>query len=95
MLVKKILEENEFRRWTDVGLAIQAYGKRSLAVIEHLNECLANRDSIHVRLVKGAYWDYEIKEAQRKGMDGYSVFTNKSLTDLNFLIASKALLETP
>lgn len=95
LLVKKILEENEFRRWTDVGLAIQAYGKRSLAVIEHLNECLAKRDSIHVRLVKGAYWDYEIKEAQRKGMDGYSVFTNKSLTDLNFLIASKALLESP
>ena len=49
---------------------------------------------IHVRLVKGAYWDYEIKEAQMKGLKGYPVFTNKSLTDLNFLISSKLLLES-
>jgi len=94
-LIKKILLDQKFKKWTEVGLAIQAYGKRSLAVIEHLNECLNDRDSIHVRLVKGAYWDYEIKEAQKRGMNGYSVFTNKSLTDLNFLIASKALLESP
>ena len=95
ILITKILQDKKFKKWTGMGLAIQAYGKRSIQAIEHLNGLLKNREPIHVRLVKGAYWDYEIKEAQMKGLKGYPVFTNKSLTDLNFLISSKLLLESP
>lgn len=95
VLITKILKEEEFQKWDEIGLAVQAYGKRSLQIIEHINESLKNRDSIHLRLVKGAYWDYEIKEAQRKGLLGYPVFTNKSVTDLNFLLSAKTLLDSP
>ena len=48
---------------------------------------------MHVRLVKGAYWDYEIKNAQVKGLKDYPVFTNKQLTDLNYLVTAKRLME--
>ena len=81
------------KSWPGLGLAVQAYGKRSLAVVELLENLSKQRDKIHVRLVKGAYWDYEIKNAQVKGLKGYPVFTNKHLTDLNYLVTAKRLIE--
>ena len=81
--------------WPKLGLAVQAYGKRSPQVIDHLAQLVQQRETMHVRLVKGAYWDYEIKNAQVKGLNGYPVFTNKKLTDINYLITAKQLIETP
>jgi RHH-type proline utilization regulon transcriptional repressor/proline dehydrogenase/delta 1-pyrroline-5-carboxylate dehydrogenase len=79
--------------WPGLGLAVQAYGKRSLAVVDWLDNLSKHREKMHVRLVKGAYWDYEIKNAQVKGLNGYPVFTNKHLTDLNYLVTAKRLIE--
>ena len=79
--------------WDGFGLAIQAYQKRAGAVIDHI-ETLAralNRRMM-VRLVKGAYWDTEIKRAQERGLDDYPVFTRKAMTDLNYLACAQKLL---
>src|SRR5580692_1071838 len=79
--------------WDGFGLAIQAYQKRAGAVIDHI-ETLAralNRRMM-VRLVKGAYWDTEIKRAQERGLDDYPVFTRKAMTDLNYLACTQKLL---
>jgi len=81
--------------WPKLGLAVQAYGKRSPQVIDHLAQLVQQRETMHVRLVKGAYWDHEIKNAQVKGLNGYPVFTNKKLTDINYLVTAKHLIETP
>src|SRR6185436_1277166 len=76
----------EFR----VGLAVQAYQKRALAVCDWLASL--NR-KISVRLVKGAYWDGEVKRAQQLGMPDYPVFTRKSATDLSYVACATKFLE--
>ncbi|HEY5139544.1 MAG TPA: bifunctional proline dehydrogenase/L-glutamate gamma-semialdehyde dehydrogenase PutA, partial [Methylococcales bacterium] len=82
--------------WPGLGLAVQAYQKRALPVIRWL-ACLAeNRHGkIPLRLVKGAYWDSEIKRAQENGLSNYPVFTHKSATDLSYLACSQLLLSRP
>jgi RHH-type proline utilization regulon transcriptional repressor/proline dehydrogenase/delta 1-pyrroline-5-carboxylate dehydrogenase len=79
--------------WDGFGLAIQAYQKRAGDVIDHVDRlaAAANRRMM-VRLVKGAYWDTEIKRAQERGLDGYPVFTRKAMTDLNFIACARKLL---
>ena len=79
--------------WDGFGLAIQAYQKRASAVIGYVDD-LANRLNrrMMVRLVKGAYWDTEIKRAQERGLDGYPVFTRKAMTDLNYVACARQLL---
>ena len=79
--------------WDGFGLAIQAYQKRASAVIEHV-DALARAQSrrMMVRLVKGAYWDTEIKRAQERGLSGYPVFTRKAMTDLNYVACARQLL---
>src|ERR1700681_1968449 len=82
-----------FKGWDGFGLAIQAYQKRAEAVIgytDDLARALSRR--MMVRLVKGAYWDSEIKRAQERGLDGYPVFTRKAMTDLNYIACSQKLL---
>lgn len=75
-----------------IGIAVQAYSKRSLVVIEELKRLSVEYDcEITVRLVKGAYWDYEIKSAQQLGLKDYPVWSKKQLTDDCFLICAKAL----
>jgi RHH-type transcriptional regulator, proline utilization regulon repressor / proline dehydrogenase / delta 1-pyrroline-5-carboxylate dehydrogenase len=79
-----------------VGLAVQAYQKRATAVCDWLVEL--GRQCGHrlpVRLVKGAYWDGEVKRAQQLGMPDYPVFTRKAATDLSYLVCAKALLGAP
>lgn len=78
----------EFR----IGLAVQAYQKRALAVCEWLASL---RRPMSVRLVKGAYWDGEVKRAQQLGMPDYPVFTRKSATDVSYVACAKALLSAP
>ncbi len=79
--------------WNGVGLAVQAYQKRAVPVIAWL-EALARRGGrrIPVRLVKGAYWDTEIKRAQEQGLGGYPVFTRKIATDVSYLACARHLL---
>ncbi|HET8869013.1 MAG TPA: bifunctional proline dehydrogenase/L-glutamate gamma-semialdehyde dehydrogenase PutA [Aquabacterium sp.] len=80
--------------WDGLGLAVQAYQFRARSMIQEVL-ALAHRYSrkMTVRLVKGAYWDAEIKRAQELGLDGYPVFTCKAHTDLSYLACAKLLLE--
>ena len=82
--------------WNGLGLAVQAYGKRALPVIDWLAQMSEATDRrMPVRLVKGAYWDSEIKWAQEAGLEGYPVFTRKVNTDVAYLAAARALLARP
>jgi RHH-type proline utilization regulon transcriptional repressor/proline dehydrogenase/delta 1-pyrroline-5-carboxylate dehydrogenase len=79
--------------WDGFGLAIQAYQKRARAVIDYTDGLArALRRRMMVRLVKGAYWDSEIKRAQERGLDDYPVFTRKAMTDLNYIACAQRLL---
>ncbi|NNF51860.1 MAG: bifunctional proline dehydrogenase/L-glutamate gamma-semialdehyde dehydrogenase PutA [Gammaproteobacteria bacterium] len=80
--------------WNGFGLAVQTYLKQAPAVVEwliHLADETGRR--IPVRLVKGAYWDTEIKHAQEQGLEGYPVFTRKASTDVSFLACARRVLE--
>lgn len=79
--------------WDGFGLAIQAYGKRALATIDATAGLATRLDRrFMVRLVKGAYWDTEVKRAQERGLPGYPVFTQKAATDLSYLACADRLL---
>lgn len=79
--------------WDGFGLAIQAYQKRAVAVVEWVISLARQVDRrIPVRLVKGAYWDTEIKIAQVEGLAGYPVFTRKASTDVSYLACARTLL---
>jgi RHH-type proline utilization regulon transcriptional repressor/proline dehydrogenase/delta 1-pyrroline-5-carboxylate dehydrogenase len=81
------------RGWNGVGLAVQAYSKRALPVVAWLGDLARSQQRrIPVRLVKGAYWDTEIKRAQELGLKEYSTFTRKSATDTSYLAVARALL---
>ena len=81
-------------QWHGFGLALQAYQTRALELIEHVAG-LARRYRIRLmcRLVKGAYWDAEIKRAQELGLPHYPVFTHKHHTDVSYLACARALLD--
>ena len=85
-----------FPQWEGFGLAMQAYQTRALELIEHVTT-LARKYKIKLmcRLVKGAYWDSEIKRAQELGLPHYPVFTHKHHTDVSYLACAKALLDAP
>ncbi len=88
-----VLADPSLRGWDGFGLAVQAYQKRALAVIDWLAESAGARARrLMVRLVKGAYWDSEIKRAQERGLADYPVFTRKPMTDLNYMAAAGRLL---
>ncbi|MBV9563287.1 MAG: bifunctional proline dehydrogenase/L-glutamate gamma-semialdehyde dehydrogenase PutA [Bradyrhizobium sp.] len=79
--------------WDGFGLAIQAYQKRAGAVIDYVEQLAHAHDRrMMIRLVKGAYWDTEIKRAQERGLPGYAVFTRKAMTDLNYVACARKLL---
>ncbi len=82
--------------WDGLGLAIQAYQKRAYPLIDWLAD-VARRGNrrLMARLVKGAYWDTEIKRAQEQGLDGYPVFTRKASTDVSYLACAKKLFDYP
>ncbi|MEO0637758.1 MAG: L-glutamate gamma-semialdehyde dehydrogenase [Pseudomonadota bacterium] len=86
--------KGDLANWDGFGLAIQAYGKRAMAVIDHI-ALLGERHGarLMVRLVKGAYWDSEIKHAHVEGADDFPVFSRKPATDLSFLVCAQRLLE--
>ena len=79
--------------WHGLGLAVQAYNKRALPVLRRLAALSASSGrKLPVRLVKGAYWDSEIKWAQERGLAGYPVFTRKANTDISYLACARYLL---
>jgi RHH-type proline utilization regulon transcriptional repressor/proline dehydrogenase/delta 1-pyrroline-5-carboxylate dehydrogenase len=82
-----------FPRWRGFGLAVQAYQTRALQVVGEVAR-IARASGLHlmVRLVKGAYWDGEIKRAQELGLAGYPVFTHKHHTDISYLACARALI---
>ena len=83
-------------QWQGLGLAMQAYQSRALELVEHVID-LARRYRVRLmcRLVKGAYWDAEIKRAQEQGLAHYPVFTHKHHTDVSYLACARALLDAP
>lgn len=82
--------------WEGLGLAVQTYQKRSTAVLDGLATLARTQGRrIMLRLVKGAYWDSEIKRAQERGLDGYPVFTRKLATDVAYLAGARRLLAAP
>jgi RHH-type transcriptional regulator, proline utilization regulon repressor / proline dehydrogenase / delta 1-pyrroline-5-carboxylate dehydrogenase len=85
-----------YPQWEGFGLAMQAYQTRALELIEHVTS-IARKYKLKLmcRLVKGAYWDSEIKRAQELGLPHYPVFTHKHHTDVSYLACAKALLDAP
>jgi RHH-type proline utilization regulon transcriptional repressor/proline dehydrogenase/delta 1-pyrroline-5-carboxylate dehydrogenase len=80
--------------WDGLGFVVQAYSRRCQSVLSHLVErASAHRRRLMVRLVKGAYWDSEIKRAQIAGLSDYPVFTRKAHTDLSYISGARLLLE--
>jgi RHH-type transcriptional regulator, proline utilization regulon repressor / proline dehydrogenase / delta 1-pyrroline-5-carboxylate dehydrogenase len=92
-LFEAVYADASLSGWDGLGLAVQAFQKRALPVIAWL-ESLARRVGrrIPLRLVKGAYWDTEIKRAQEQGLAGYPVFTRKLNTDVSYLACARRLL---
>jgi RHH-type proline utilization regulon transcriptional repressor/proline dehydrogenase/delta 1-pyrroline-5-carboxylate dehydrogenase len=79
--------------WDGLGLAVQAYQKRAKPLVGWLiGEARRTGRRLMVRLVKGAYWDSEIKRAQERGLDGFPVFTTKAATDVSYLACAAELL---
>lgn len=92
-LVGRVLADPSLARWDGFGLAVQAYQKRAGAVIDWLSAVASALDRrLMVRLVKGAYWDTEVKRAQERGLADYPVFTRKPMTDLSYMNCIHKLL---
>ncbi len=82
--------------WNGLGIAVQAYGRRAIPVLRWLRRLAdATGKRIPVRLVKGAYWDSEIKWAQERGLADYPVFTTKRSTDVSYLACMRYMLSSP
>ncbi len=94
-IFREILEEDEFRTWPDVGIAIQAYLRDTARDLEDLADWVERRGTpVWVRLIKGAYWDYETVMADQQGWP-VPVFTHKWETDANYERLTRFLLERP
>ena len=95
-LIEELSADPDLDGWDGFGLAVQAYQKCSSAVLDWLADVAGRRRRrLMVRLVKGAYWDTEIKRAQEQGLDGYPVFTRKVSTDVSYLACARKLLAAP
>lgn len=90
----EIARAPELEGWNGLGLAVQAYQKRARAVITWLDDLAkATGRRFMVRLVKGAYWDTEIKRGQERGLADFPVFSRKAMTDLNYVACARAMLD--
>jgi len=95
-IIAKVLAAPELVGYEHFGVVVQAYQKRARPVIEWAAALTqARRTPLRIRLVKGAYWDTEIKAAQERGLEGYPVFTRKTATDVSYLACAHALLAAP
>jgi RHH-type proline utilization regulon transcriptional repressor/proline dehydrogenase/delta 1-pyrroline-5-carboxylate dehydrogenase len=91
-MFEKILQEPELQNWTKFAIVLQAYQKRAFHAIDFLyNTAKNNNRKILIRLVKGAYWDSEIKNDQINGVSDYALFTKKEHTDISYMACAKKL----
>ena len=92
-VIQAVLSDASLAGWDGFGVVVQAYGKRAVPVIDWLYALAKRLDRrIMVRLVKGAYWDTEIKRAQVEGLAGFPVFSRKQATDVSYICCAKKLL---
>jgi RHH-type transcriptional regulator, proline utilization regulon repressor / proline dehydrogenase / delta 1-pyrroline-5-carboxylate dehydrogenase len=92
-VIEAVLADPSLADWKGFGLAIQAYQKRAGSVVDAIAAMAERYDrQLMVRLVKGAYWDTEVKRAQERGLDDYPVFTRKAMTDLHYLACAEKML---
>jgi RHH-type transcriptional regulator, proline utilization regulon repressor / proline dehydrogenase / delta 1-pyrroline-5-carboxylate dehydrogenase len=92
-LLSRLAHDESLKGWNGLGLAVQAYGRRARPVLDWLAELATQTGRVlPVRLVKGAYWDTEIKRAQEAGLESYPVFTRKISTDVSYLACAKYML---
>ena len=95
-LLESLSSDPDLAGWNGLGFVIQAYGKRCPFVVDWLVDLgRRTRRRLMVRLVKGAYWDSEIKRAQVDGLDGFPVYTRKLYTDVCYLACARKLLAAP
>ena len=92
-IIERVFSDEDLKGWTGFGIAVQSYQKRAIFVIEWLRE-LTQRvgKTMMVRLVKGAYWDTEIKHTQQMGVEEFPVFTRKASTDVSYHACANRLL---
>ena len=92
-LIERLMRDPGLAGWDGLGVVVQAFGQRCGAVLEFLHDLAEECDRrIMVRLVKGAYWDTEIKLAQVEGLEGFPVFTSKAATDVSYIANARRLL---
>ncbi len=92
-VIEAVLSDESLAGWDGFGVVVQAYGRRAGAVIDWLYSLSTRLDrKIMVRLVKGAYWDAEVKRAQVLGLDSFPVFTRKQATDVSYIANARKLL---
>lgn len=95
-LFQSLYQDISLQGWGQLGLAVQAYSKRAIPVLAWLAKLSRHQqDMIPVRLVKGAYWDTEIKHAQQLGLRDYPVFSMKAATDISYLACARYLFSAP
>ncbi len=93
-VIEAVLADPRLEGWDGFGIVIQAYGQRASHVIDWVEALAEKLDRrLMVRLVKGAYWDAEVKRAQVLGLDGFPVFTRKAATDISYIANVRRLLE--
>ncbi|MFC3616260.1 bifunctional proline dehydrogenase/L-glutamate gamma-semialdehyde dehydrogenase PutA [Lutimaribacter marinistellae] len=92
-VIETVMAEPALKGWDGFGIVVQAYGPRAGTALDSLYD-MANRfdRKLMIRLVKGAYWDTEIKRAQVEGVDGFPVFTQKAATDVSYIANARKLL---
>ena len=96
MILEKLRFDSSLEGWEGLGLAVQAYQKRAFSVLDFVEDiAVKSHHKIMVRLVKGAYWDYEIKNTQELGLSSYPVFTRKVYTDVSYLACASKILSKP
>ncbi|RBW58972.1 bifunctional proline dehydrogenase/L-glutamate gamma-semialdehyde dehydrogenase PutA [Ruegeria sp. A3M17] len=92
-VIEAVLAEPALDGWDGLGIVVQAYGPRAGIVLDTLYDMAGRYDrKLMVRLVKGAYWDTEVKRAQVEGIDGFPVFTRKAATDISYISNARKLL---
>lgn len=91
-VIEEVLSDPELAGWDGFGVVVQAYGKRAGETIDWLNDLATQLDrKIMVRLVKGAYWDTEMKHAQVEGLTDFTLFTSKAATDVSYIANARKL----
>lgn len=92
-VIERVFNDDRLQGWNGFGLAVQSYQKRAFYVLDWLAALARNKKRrIMVRLIKGAYWDSEIKKTQMQGLSDYPVFTRKVFTDVSFQACAKKIL---